>query len=267
MRRTAVTITVGPCSVVKSRTHTRPMAPVDGKGRVAEWMQAQPSDTAGEGMTWSVVTSAPYMDMLFNVSSSVCSFISIVHTHHVSSRQLMFGPLRRRPDGTYVFATPIGQGEVPMIALSDLGYFARYTFDNRTLMSGKDLKVASDLVTWDYLVATFQSVTGQKAVVQHQSLEDWFSNFDGVDKPIANERPEGDGSTTWRGNFTGWWALWRDGIITRDMEFLRRIHPGLTTLESWMRKNDYRGQLRRTVLKNSEDGKTISPRIDRLALL
>lgn len=36
----------------------------DGKGRVAEWMKAQVSDTSSEGMTWSVVTSGPYMDML-----------------------------------------------------------------------------------------------------------------------------------------------------------------------------------------------------------
>lgn len=36
----------------------------DGKGRVAEWMKAQVSDTSSDGMTWSVVTSGPYMDML-----------------------------------------------------------------------------------------------------------------------------------------------------------------------------------------------------------
>ena len=39
----------------------------DGKARVAEWMQAQPSDAATHGMSWSVITSGPYMDMLFNV--------------------------------------------------------------------------------------------------------------------------------------------------------------------------------------------------------
>lgn len=179
----------------------------------------------------------------------------------------MFGPLKKRPDGTYVFATPIGQGNIPMIALSDLGFFARYTFDNRTSMSGQELSVASDLVTWEYLVATFQAVTGQKAVVQHLSLDDWFSNFEGVDKPVANERPDGDGSTTWRKNFSGWWSLWRDGIIHRDMDAIRRINPSLTTIESWMRQNDYHGQWRRNLLKNSEDGKTISPNMDRLAQL
>ena len=68
----------------------------------------------------------------------------------------MFGPFRKREDGTYVFASPIGDGHVPMIALSDLGYFSRYAFDHRTETSGKDLEIASDLVNWNYLVSIFQ---------------------------------------------------------------------------------------------------------------
>jgi len=39
----------------------------DGKGRVAEWMKAQPSEL-DNGITWSVVTTGPYMDMLNIVS-------------------------------------------------------------------------------------------------------------------------------------------------------------------------------------------------------
>lgn len=40
----------------------------DAKGRVADWMKAQDSDTSANGMTWSVVTSGPYMDILDLVS-------------------------------------------------------------------------------------------------------------------------------------------------------------------------------------------------------
>ncbi|KAI0687720.1 NAD(P)-binding protein [Cytidiella melzeri] len=218
----------------------------DGKGRVGEWMQSQPSDASEDGMSWSVVTSGPYMDMLFNVG-------------------MMFGPLTKRVDGTFVFASPIGQGHVPMIALSDLGFFARYTLDNRTSTSGQELSIASDMVGWEYLLSTFRDVTGEKAVIVHQSLDDWFANFDGVDKPVANERADADGSTTWRENFSGWWALWMDDVISRDMEWIRRVNPGTTNLESWMRRNEYRGQWKRSILKNTEDGKTITPRLDRLA--
>jgi hypothetical protein len=180
---------------------------------------------------------------------------------------MMFGPLNKRADGTFVFASPIGQGHVPMIALSDLGFFARYTFDNRTSTSGQELSIASDLVGWEYLRSTFEAVTGEKAVVVHQSLDEWFENFDGVDKPVANERPEGDGSTTWRSNFSGWWALWRDDIITRDMSWIRSINPGTLDLQGWMKRKDYRGQWERGLLKNTEDGKTITPKWDRLASL
>lgn len=41
----------------------------DGKARVADWMRSQPSDVGVDGMAWTIVTSGPYMDMLFNVRS------------------------------------------------------------------------------------------------------------------------------------------------------------------------------------------------------
>ncbi len=180
---------------------------------------------------------------------------------------MMFGPLKRRADGTAVFATPVGDGHVPMVALADLGFFARYTFDHREETSGTEMKIASDIVDWDYLARTFEKVTGQKAVVVHQTLDEWFGNFEGVDDPVANERKH-DGSTTWRENFSGWWELWRGNVISRDMSWVRKVHPGCRTLEVWMRENAYNGDLRRkTVLKNTEDGKTITPKWSVMELL
>ena len=43
----------------------------NGKGIVGDWMRAQESvlNDDGSGMTWSMVTSVPYMDMLQNVSN------------------------------------------------------------------------------------------------------------------------------------------------------------------------------------------------------
>ena len=180
----------------------------------------------------------------------------------------MFGPLNRRADGTYVFATPVGKGHVPMIALKDIGHFARYTFDHRAEVSGKELNVTSDLVGWDYLVETFQKVTGKKAVVLHQTNDEWFSNFKNPDIPLANERRGvSDGSTSWRQNFTGWWAMWQDDLLPRDMEWIRTIHPKVTTLEQWMRENNYTGDLRLTVLKNAEEAKSVTLDRERIAHL
>lgn len=177
----------------------------------------------------------------------------------------MFGPIAERADGKVVFATPVGAGQVPMIALSDLGFFARYTFDNWRATSGVDLRVASDLVGWERLRATFERVSGRRAVVVHMSLAEWFEVFEGVDGPLATGGTAGVDTTTWRRNFEGWWALWRDGVVTRDMEWIRKVHPRGHTLESWMKEQHYGEHLWENVafLKNSEDGRTPTLKIEK----
>lgn len=115
----------------------------------------------------------------------------------------MFGPIKKRSDGTFVFASPIGNGHVPMIALSDLGFFARYSFDHREEVSGKNLEIASQMVTWygpDGVVETFKRVTGQKAVYVPQSVDEWMGNFTNTDMLMAVDTEQG--STTWKENFS-----------------------------------------------------------------
>ncbi|KAI0342005.1 NAD(P)-binding protein [Trametopsis cervina] len=213
----------------------------NGKGRVADWLKAQPSDPSDTGMSWTVVTSGPYMDMLEIPT---------------------FGPLNKRKDGTFVFATPVGKGHVAMIALEDLGFWARYAFDHREELSTKDLEVASDMVGWDYLKDSFERATGNKATVVYQTIDDWMKNLDRTDYPIANEREYGDGSTTWRENFTGFWSMWRDDVIKRDMNWIRKVNPETYTVEKWMREHEYTGELTLGVLKNVEDDKGIIPNRD-----
>ena len=97
------------------------VAHYDGKGRVAEWMQQQPSDH--NGLVWSIVTTGPYMEMLQGGS-----FIPQILN-----------------DGTRVFSAPLGKGHVPIVSVTDIGYFARYIFDHRTETSGKELRVRTNL--------------------------------------------------------------------------------------------------------------------------
>ncbi|PIL33065.1 hypothetical protein GSI_04514 [Ganoderma sinense ZZ0214-1] len=219
----------------------------NGKGRVADWLKAQPSVVSDRDMSWAVVTSGPYMEML---------------SFH------MFGPIGQRADGTFVFASPIGNGHIPMIAHEDLGFFARYAFDHRTEVSGKNLEIASDWVSWDDLVSTFTKVTGLKAEYLRQSLDSagWFGNWLHTDRPIANERAYGDGSTTWQENFTGFWAMWRDDVIGRDWAWIRKTNPRGYTLESWMRAKGYRGVVddSAAVLKNVEERKSVVPNVERI---
>ena len=101
--------------------------------------------------------------------------------------------------------------------------------------------------------------------VLYQTFDEWFANFNNTDLPIANERQKGDGSTTWRQNFTGFWSQWRDDVITRDWECLRKVNPNGYTLESWMRTKNYRGVLTMSLLKNMEEDKAVVPNRKRIA--
>ena len=184
--------------------------------------------------------------------------------------QPMIGPMHKRADGTYVFASPIGNGHVPMVSLADIGFFARYIFDHREETSARELEIASDWVDWPYLISTFTKVTGKPAVFVPLSIDEWFTlwNADDITRPLANELGgTRDGSTTWRENFSCWWAQYRDDIIKRDFDWLRRINPKGHTLESWMRETGYTGDLDFTFMKNVQDGKGPRLNLERIAQL
>jgi len=223
----------------------------DGKGRVNDFIQVQPSGAGDNDFAWSIVTSGPYMDML---------------------NMALFGPLNTRADGTVVFASPVGDGYVLMSALEDIGWWARYTFDHRAETSGKNMEIASDLVGWDYLVETFKKVTGKPTIYKRQSIDEWWDNFVATDQPFANERKKGDPSTTtYRSVFTNWWRQWRTGLLKRDMDWIRSVHPDAYTIEKWMRTHNYTGVMRpRTepgLLKNTEDGKSFGLNMEKVKQL
>ncbi|KAI0289392.1 NAD-P-binding protein [Russula brevipes] len=209
----------------------------DAKGRVAEWLVQQPSVVSDTELSWSVVTSGPYMDMLQ---------IGIL------------GPVKR-DDDTFVFNAPIGDGHIPLIALADLGFFARYTFDHRLETSARNLEIASEWVGWEHLVATFTKVTGKKAEYNRETVDAWLANMENAEKPVAAEG--GAGSTSWAENFSGWWNAFRDDLHERDMDWVRKANPNGFTLERWMIENEYDGILHKTpVLKIVGDGKSLRKR-------
>lgn len=218
-------------------------------------------------MSWTLVTSGPYMEMLHHVSSYRVDELKDIQ---LTGFQVMFGPVKERDDGTVVFVTPVGKGHVNMIALEDFGFFVRYAFDHRQGTSGQDLQISTDKVDWEYLRETFEKVTGKRAEVIYKSYDDWVKMLDGVDVPLANERGSAlDGSITWKENFRAWWANWRDDTISRDYSWLRQVNPKGYTLESWMRKEKYGEDLCAKVrfLKNSEDGKSPRYNVDYIASL
>ncbi len=73
-------------------------------------------------------------------------------------------------DGRRVFASPVGQGHLPMINLDDLGFYARYMFDHRKEFEGRDLEVSSEHVGWNQLVKTFTKVRSSSHDLQKDIL-------------------------------------------------------------------------------------------------
>lgn len=88
-----------------------------------------------------------------------------------------------------------------------------------------------------------------------QSLDEWWTNFDdGVNDPVASDKTRGDGSRTIRDNFSAFWRVLRDDIVQKDMDWIRRTHPGTYALERWMRENDYQGRTG-AVLRSAQEGR------------
>jgi len=138
-----------------------------------------------------------------------------------------------------------------MISLEDLGWYARWIFDNPSESSGLNLRIATEHVGWEALAKTFTKVTGKPARFEDLSFDQYFAKFgEDADKPAA--RGAAPGGMTFRQNFTGFWSLWRSNVIQRDYSLLDKIHPERLSLESWMRKVGYNGD-KKVVLKLYED--------------
>ncbi|KAJ7475809.1 NAD(P)-binding protein [Mycena latifolia] len=185
------------------------------KGTVAEFLKAQSSIVSDFTLSWTAVSTGPYMDMLKIIS--------------LSSQKPFFGPLNKRADGTFVFATPVGDGYIPMIALGDLGFWARWTFDHRSGTSAKDLEIASELIQVSSLVEKFSAVTGKPAVYKRLTIDQCHSVMGRRRARTCRQRA--DFGETESSNAT--WSGTRRSTRT----------------------NNYTGEMELDLLKNFEDGK------------
>ncbi|UJO17159.1 NmrA-like family domain-containing oxidoreductase himF [Fulvia fulva] len=115
----------------------------DAKGRVADFILAQDQ----KGMKASSIVTGPSMDMLFDG---------------------MFTPAEQE-DGSFLWANSGKEGEIPLIALEDVGPFSMWMFNNPAESAGLLLKVATDEVSFADIARTFTEVSGKKGV--HQFVE------------------------------------------------------------------------------------------------
>ncbi|KAJ5784336.1 uncharacterized protein N7503_009548 [Penicillium pulvis] len=194
---------------------------INAKARVNDWLRAQESSHENHGVAWTILNTGPYMEMLYGGV-----FIPQIEA-----------------DGTRVYSLPLGKGKLPLIALPDLGFFARIIFENRSEWSGQTLGVVSQFVTGDEIAETLTKVTGIPAVYKPCSGEEWVDQVPWASEPVAKMDPSGP---THRDNWLMWWRAYEDDLLLpeRDMVRLKALNPDLRTLETWMKETNYDGQTR-----------------------
>ncbi|KAJ3842043.1 hypothetical protein EV361DRAFT_446904 [Lentinula raphanica] len=193
----------------------------DSKGIVGEFLRAQASSPNGDALTWSIISTGPYLENIFGP---------------------LLGPLPKRENGVVVWELPTRDGHIPLISLKDIGWWARYTFDHRSETSGQELKIATDMMTAEEIVKTFTEVTGIPAVHRRVPIDDYLARYpDRFSKPMVSGEPHGFTiGDTYRGVYT----LMGDDIVTRDMEWIRRTYPTGHTLRSFIQEQGFDGNLK-----------------------
>ena len=196
----------------------------DGKGRVGEWILFQNQENR-DRMGAAVFTTGPYMEMAISAMTPMTPALE---------------------DGVLTWRVPLGSGAVPHVALEDCGYYVRWLFDNAERANGMDLEVAIEHVDYHRLAAAFTTVTGHPARYIDTSLEAYWNGplKMAADLPAGYNADINDKSTmSFRSNFTGFWNIWKYGVIQRDYALLDEIHPNrIRSVEQWLAREDRLGR-------------------------
>lgn len=134
-----------------------------------------------------------------------------------------------------IFRSPISEDGIwQMVALDDIGYFARMMLDDRRSWGGRTLRIASEEATMPDIVSTFEAVTGIPAVYQPMSEQEFLnSGLPNAHDPLNNM------------------LIYRDGYFERrNFDELRKLHPDLKSFRQWLDETGWRGEAR-SMRKNS----------------
>jgi hypothetical protein len=106
-----------------------------------------------------------------------------------------------------------------------------------------DLEVAVEHVAYAELAAAFEKVTGHPARYIDTDLDTYWRNGPLSAAAAApagyNADPNDKSTMSIRDNFTGFWNLWKYGVVKRDYALLDEIHPNrIRTAEEWFRRED-----------------------------
>lgn len=163
----------------------------------------------------------------------------------VYDEDLMGGPLQPdiEADGTRVFRLPLGDdGHLPLMTLRDCGALALAVFRDRAAWSGRTLRAVSHFATGAELAAALARVAGVPARYEDVPVANWVAALPYARAPAAAADPDG---ITAGDNYALWWPGFRDNVVLRlgerDFGELRRVHPGLQSLDDWLRETRWDG--------------------------
>jgi hypothetical protein len=197
----------------------------DGKGRVGEWILFQ-NQANRDRMGAAVFTTGPYIEMVIAPRTPMTPTVE---------------------DGAVTWRVPLGEGAVPHVSLEDCGHYVRWLFDHPERANGMDLEVAIDHIAYADLAVAFEQVTGHPARYIDTDLDTYWRNgplSPRADMPAGYNADPNDKSTmNVRDNFTGFWNLWKYGIVSRNYALLDEIHPNrIRSAEQWFRREDQLGR-------------------------
>ena len=197
----------------------------DGKGRVGEWILFQNRVNRGR-MGAAVFTTGPYIEMVISPGTPMTPTVE---------------------DGVLTWRVPLGEGAVPHVSLEDCGFYVRWLFDHPERANGMGLEVAIDHIAYADHAAAFEKVTGHPGQYIDIDLDTYWRNGPLsalADTPAGYNADPNDKSTmSIRDNFTGFWNLWKYGIVKRNYALLDEIHPNrIRSAEQWFRREDRLGR-------------------------
>jgi uncharacterized protein YbjT (DUF2867 family) len=108
--------------------------------------------------------------------------------------------------------------ERQLIAVEDMAVFVALVFANPEEYIGKTLELAGDALTESQLAETFTKVIG---------------------RPVKLSLPTGERGWGDQDEMTAMFNFFNGEAYDADIPALRKIHPGLLTLEQWLRKNGW----------------------------
>lgn len=150
----------------------------------------------------------------------------LLTTSYFENLQSYFTPQPRSTnDPILVFTVPMIDKPWTMIAINDIGFFARYIFANPDATLGTTVAVASESLTMQEAADTFTKVTGIPAVYEPMTLDQY--------------RSLGFVGATDIGNMFEFIQIY--GCV-RDFDVIQQIHPHLTSFENWLRETEWKGE-------------------------